>query len=77
MPTDWHKSSYSPQGDNCCLEQRWQKASYSGGGNDCVEARLAGTRVTAFAEVRDTKDRKGGSIAVAAPAWKAFLAQVA
>ena len=77
MPTDWRKSSYCGPDGGECLEQRWQKASYSGGGNDCVEARLAGTRVTAFAEVRDTKDRKGGSIAVAAPAWKAFLAQVA
>lgn len=60
------------------MTERWAKSSHSGGGNDCVETRIApGTRVTAFAEVRDTKDREAGSLTVSRSAWQAFLIRVA
>ncbi|MGW5366103.1 DUF397 domain-containing protein [Actinopolymorpha pittospori] len=48
----------------------WRKASYSSGaGSNCVEVGVA----PGVVGVRDTKDRDGGTLAVPAPQWSAFL----
>jgi Domain of unknown function (DUF397) len=47
----------------------WRKSSYSSETNSCVEVRS--TQVGA--DVRDTKNRDGGHLAVPAAAWSAFL----
>jgi uncharacterized protein DUF397 len=51
---------------------RWIKSSFSAGGNNnCVEvARLSGGETA----VRDSKAPSGPALVVAAPAWRAFLA---
>lgn len=47
----------------------WRKSSYSGGnGGSCVEV-AADTAVM----VRDTTDREGVTLSIAADAWQAFL----
>jgi hypothetical protein len=47
----------------------WRKSSYSGGnGADCVEVGQAATVVS----VRDTKDRDGFALSIAAGAWARF-----
>lgn len=53
------------------LTAKWRKATSSDKGTDCVEVRLVGA-----VEVRDTKDRAGGQLAVTAPAWSALLNQL-
>lgn len=50
----------------------WRKSSYSGEESNCVEVG-AGPEVVG---VRDTKDRAGGTLVFAHPAWGAFLAAV-
>lgn len=51
----------------------WRKASYSGSQQACVEvAPMAG-----HVGVRDTKDRDGDCVAVAAGTWQAFARWVA
>lgn len=52
-------------------ERGWRKSSHSGNQGDCVEIAL-GER----AEVRDTKDRRGGQLAVTVTAWQAFTTGV-
>jgi hypothetical protein len=48
----------------------WFKSSRSSGGSDsCVEVRITDVTVG----VRDTKDRKSGSLELTARAWEAFL----
>lgn len=48
----------------------WRKSSYSnGGGNACVET-ASGSGVVL---VRDTTDRDGATLSIAAGAWQAFL----
>lgn len=47
----------------------WRTSSYSGQGQDCVEVRRGPGRV----DVRDTKDRAGGQLAVAGEVWRALL----
>lgn len=47
----------------------WRKSTYSGEEGDCVEVG-AGTNVVG---VRDTKDRDGGTLVLARPAWGVFL----
>lgn len=49
----------------------WRKSSYSGNQTDCVEVALADR-----AQVRDTKDRDGGRLAVGADAWRSFTTSV-
>ncbi|WP_410595112.1 DUF397 domain-containing protein [Amycolatopsis sp. lyj-23] len=46
----------------------WRKSSYSGTEENCVEVNLG--RVS---QIRDTKDRSGGTLAVSSAAWRAFL----
>jgi hypothetical protein len=48
---------------------RWRKSSFSGGnGGGCVEAGNAPGAVL----VRDTTDRDGVTLSIAAEAWQAF-----
>lgn len=54
------------------LGKKWRKSSFSDKGTDCVEARDVGV-----VEVRDTKDRDGGQLAVTGAAWRALLANIA
>jgi Domain of unknown function (DUF397) len=53
------------------LRMEWRKSTYStGDGGNCVEtASHAGTVM-----VRDTANRAGGTLVIAAPAWKRFTA---
>jgi Domain of unknown function (DUF397) len=49
----------------------WRTASYTQGNGSCVEvADLRGGRIA----VRDTKDRTGPALVMAADTWRAFLA---
>ncbi|MFE6282523.1 DUF397 domain-containing protein [Streptomyces sp. NPDC057877] len=51
---------------------KWFKSSYSDDeGGDCVEVALASPT-----HIRDSKNPTGPEIAVAAPAWAAFIAAV-
>lgn len=50
----------------------WRVSSYSDNGSNCVEFRVAAGAVN----VRDTKDREGGQLAVGAAAWRAALGQL-
>ena len=51
----------------------WRKSSRSSGGaNNCVEVGFAPVMVA----VRDTKDRRGGTIAVSQGEWNTFLVGV-
>lgn len=45
----------------------WRVSSYSDNGSNCVEFRVAAGAVN----VRDTKDRDGGQLAVSCAAWRA------
>jgi hypothetical protein len=47
----------------------WRVSSYSDNGSNCVEVRVAADTV----DVRDTKDRDGGQLAVGAVAWQAAI----
>lgn len=49
----------------------WFKSSRSKDTQDCVEVNL-----DEQVGVRDTKDRRGGQLAVPACAWKAFIDQL-
>ena len=48
----------------------WRKASYSNGQGQCVET-ASGNGVVL---VRDTTNRDGGTLSIAATAWQTFLA---
>jgi hypothetical protein len=51
----------------------WRKSSYSGSnGGACVEVRTTAPAVA----VRDSTDREGPQLAVAANAWKVFTDQL-
>jgi hypothetical protein len=49
-------------------DPRWRKSTYSASQNDCVEVLVASA-----VSVRDTKDRVGGEIHVAAASWAALV----
>ncbi|WP_410569430.1 DUF397 domain-containing protein [Amycolatopsis sp. cmx-4-61] len=49
----------------------WRKSSYSGEETNCVEVRLGG-----LSQIRDTKDRAGGTLSVTTRSWEALLAGV-
>ena len=49
----------------------WKKSTYSGSTENCVEVKTGHA-----VGVRDTKDRNGGQLAVAAGQWSAFLTAV-
>jgi hypothetical protein len=69
----WRKSSYSGNGGQNCVEVgAWRKSSYSGkGGQDCVEVAGDGAVL-----IRDTTDRDGVTLSVAADAWTKFTASL-
>ena len=50
----------------------WRKSSYSGTQGSCVEVAYASDVVG----VRDTKNRDGGALLVAADAWRAFTTRL-
>lgn len=51
----------------------WRKSSHSGEDpeGNCVEVRLGG-----LSQIRDTKDRAGGTLSVTTRSWEALLADV-
>lgn len=53
-------------------DARWRKASRSTASNNCVEVASA----SGAAAVRDSKNRDGGHLTIAAGTWAAFLADV-
>ncbi|MET8995264.1 DUF397 domain-containing protein [Amycolatopsis sp. NPDC004169] len=46
----------------------WRKSSYSGVQTNCVEVKLG-----PVSQIRDTKDRSGGTLTLGSAAWRAFL----
>ena len=51
----------------------WRKSTYSdGNGGECVETASDADMIL----VRDTNDRDGVTLAIPAPAWRAFAAQL-
>jgi hypothetical protein len=49
----------------------WQKSSYSATEDKCVEVALG-----AVSQIRDTKDRAGGTLTISTRSWDAFLADL-
>jgi uncharacterized protein DUF397 len=48
----------------------WRKSSYSGAnGGNCIEAAVSDSEIL----VRDTTNRDGGTLAITADAWRAFV----
>lgn len=54
------------------LDATWRKSSRSNNNGSCVEIR----RVATVIEIRDTKDREGGTLSVSTEAWRGFIAGV-
>ncbi|HEV2452210.1 MAG TPA: DUF397 domain-containing protein [Streptosporangiaceae bacterium] len=54
------------------LTGTWRKSSYSASMGDCLEVAPAGNAVL----VRDSRDKGGPVLLVAAAPWRAFLAAV-
>jgi hypothetical protein len=50
---------------------KWRKSSFSSTETNCVEVAYSKA-----IEVRDTKDRDGGQLAVTTAAWRSFTASV-
>ncbi|MBL1088813.1 MULTISPECIES: DUF397 domain-containing protein [Streptomyces] len=72
----WFKSSYSGDSGDSCIEVAlsWRKSSYSSGSSgDCIEIATSPATV----HIRDSKDKDGPQLAVAAGAWAAFVSYAA
>jgi Domain of unknown function (DUF397) len=54
------------------LDEKWRTSTRSGTNGDCVEVRKVGAQI----EVRDTKDRAGGTQCYTESEWLAFVASV-
>lgn len=54
------------------LPHAWHVSSYSANNAHCVEVALSADAVG----VRDTKDRRGGTLVLAPEVWSAFVARV-
>ncbi|MEW1793117.1 DUF397 domain-containing protein [Streptomyces niveus] len=68
----WFKSSYSDSEGSNCVEVAlvWRKSTYSDFEDEsCVEVAACPTAV----HLRDSKVTDGPELAVAAPAWDAFV----
>ena len=50
----------------------WRKSSYSTGQNDCVEV----ARIQAAVLIRDSKDPRGGHLAVSARTWESLISSI-
>lgn len=50
-------------------DQAWRKSSRSNAQSACVELRVGATRI----DIRDTKNRSGGTITIGAAPFRAFL----
>jgi hypothetical protein len=48
---------------------KWRKSSYSANASDCVELAVHNEQTA----IRDTKNRTGGSLSIAASQWLRFL----
>ncbi len=79
----WRKSSYSDGSGGECVEighafpgaAHWRKSSYSdGSGGSCVEI---ADNYPGIVPVRDSKVPEGPVVVIGAPAWAAFVADVA
>jgi hypothetical protein len=72
-PTDvtWRTSSYSG-GQGNCIEVGWRTSSHPAGEGNCVEIANAPENI----QVRDTKDRPGGTLTVSLTQWNAFITKV-
>jgi uncharacterized protein DUF397 len=57
------------EGGTMSLDAKWRKSTRSGAQGGCVEVRRVDERI----EVRDTKDRAGGTQRYTEGAWLAFL----
>jgi hypothetical protein len=53
-------------------DNNWHTSSYSAGNGNCVEVNSASPEV----QVRDTKDRRGGTLSMPASLWRAFVSEV-
>ncbi|MFI8103646.1 DUF397 domain-containing protein [Streptomyces sp. NPDC086023] len=72
----WFTSSYSSSEGGQCVEVAldWRTSTYSSSeGGDCVEVATCPQAV----HVRDSKNRSGGSLALAPTAWAAFVRHAA
>lgn len=54
------------------LPHAWHVSSYSANNAHCVEVALT----TDMVGVRDTKDRRGGTLVLAPEAWSAFVGRI-
>jgi hypothetical protein len=55
------------------MEQTWRKSGYSdANGGSCVETGAASGKIL----VRDTTNRDGGTLALSASAWQAFMNEI-
>ncbi|MEU3665885.1 DUF397 domain-containing protein [Streptomyces virginiae] len=71
----WFKSSYSTGSGGECVEvaMAWRKSSHSAGhGGECPEVATCPHAI----HVRDSKNRTGPGLMVAASAWTAFVGLV-
>jgi hypothetical protein len=53
-------------------DNNWRTSSYTTGNGNCVEVNSASPEV----QVRDTKDRTGGTLSMSASLWRAFVSEV-
>lgn len=72
----WYKSSYSSDQGGACLEVAydWRKSTHSASeGGNCLEVATCPHAI----HIRDSKNPGGPILTLSAPAWAAFLADVA
>jgi hypothetical protein len=66
----WRVSSHSGAEGNCAeVAAPWRTSSHSNSQGQCAEVSLTSTVI----QVRDTKDRERGQVAVSPAVWETFL----